>query len=362
MPASIAHLLICNKAVKLFQGGDAYESFIGLLDADEHKPFLNLGSIGPDLSYFGTEWKGLQNLFLEGSDKPLGVDGWSYLLHSKDPNRFPLALIELIWKDTRWEEEEWEGIDLDKFAFTCGFLSHMAADQVIHRKVNEIAGPYYRRGDHRKAHRRCEIYQDVALFQTLYPLEDFMAKSFHRWVDITPGSPLNAPEWFRYYLQRAFVESHGLFPEEKQIEDWLDGLLLILRGIKWLGPYKAAYEEWRGKGMESEAFALYFKDYMELFFQAVELTGLYWRMVFELYDPPGGTLQINDRMRERFRRVVQNADLSSPLQRDIVRDAREALQKGAPRHLASLLRKTQRPVERSEILSIASEDVGKFEG
>ncbi|MCX8118367.1 MAG: zinc dependent phospholipase C family protein [Desulfobacterota bacterium] len=361
MPACIAHLLICNKAVKVLQEGDEYESFIALLDADQHKPFLNLGAIGPDLSYFGTEWKGLQNLLLEGSDKPLGVDGWSYLLHSKDPNRFPLALIELIWKDTRWEEEEWEGVDLDKFAFTCGYLSHMAADQIIHRRVNEIAGPYYRAGENRKLHRRCEIYQDVALFQTLYPEEDFMEKAFHRWVDISPESSRNAPDWFRYYLQRAFVETHGVFPEEGRIEDWLDGLLLILRGLKWIGPYKVAYEEWKEQGMSSESFSLFFKDYLSLFFEAVELTGIYWRAVFELYDPPEGTLQIDDRMRARFRRIVQNADLSSPLQREILKDARAALQARVPRKFGPLVRKAQRPINREAILSIKAEDVGRLE-
>ena len=361
MPASIAHLLICNKAVKVLQDGDAYEAFINLLDADEHKPFLNLGSIGPDLSYFGSQWEGFKNLLLEQSDKPLGVDGWSYLLHSREPNQFPLTLIELAWKDTRWEEEEWEGVDDDKFAFACGFLSHVAADQIIHRKVNEIAGPYYRRGENRKIHRKCEIYQDVALFHTLYPQEDFMEKSFSRWVDIALQSSHNAPEWFRYFLQRAFVESHGVFPEEKEIEDWLDGLLLILRGIKWVGPYKAAYDELKNDGITSENFVLYFKDYMDLFFQAVELTSIYWKMVFELYDPSNGTLQITDRMRERFKRVVQNADLSSPLQKNILKDAEEALQEKVPRKFVSLIRKTKHPLKRKKILSVTPEDVGKFE-
>lgn len=362
MPASLAHLLICNKAVKVFQDGDAYESFIALLDADEHKPFLNLGAIGPDLSYFGSQWEGLKSLLFNQSEQPIGVDGWSYLLHSKEPNRFPLTLLELTWKDTRWEEEKWEGVDMDKFAFTCGFLSHMAADQVIHRKVNEIAGPYYRRGENRKIHRRCEIYQDVALFHTLYPMEDFMEKSLHRWVDIAPQSSQNAPDWFRYFLQRAFVESHGVFPKEQEIEDWLDGLLLILRGIKRLGPYRTAYEEWKKEGLASESFSLYFSGYMELFFEAVELTSIYWRMVFELYDPPDGTLQITDRMRERFRRVVQNADLSSPLQKNILKDAKEALQVKVPRKFAPLVRRTKLPLKQQKILSIAQEDVGKFEG
>jgi len=360
MPANIAHLLICNKAVKILQDGGEYEEFINILDADERKPYLNLGSIGPDLSYYGSQWEGMKSLLLEQSDKPLGVDGWSYLLHSREPNQFPLTLIELTWKDTRWEEEEWEGNDLDKFAFACGYLSHMAADQIVHHLVNDIAGPYYRRGENRKIHRECEIYQDVGLFRTLYPKEDFMEKSFNLWVDLDPQSSKNAPEWFRYFIQRAFVESHGIYPKEEEIEDWVDGLLLILRGIKWVGPYKRAYEDLKNNGLSSENFTKYFKGYMKFFFQAVELTGIYWKMVFELYDPPGNILQISDPMRKRFKRVVQNADLSSPLQKNILKDAKEAFQTGTPRKFISLARKARLPLKKENILSINSNDVGKF--
>jgi hypothetical protein len=360
MPANIAHLLICNKAVKILQDGGEYEAFINILDVDERKPYLNLGSIGPDLSYYGSQWEGMKNLLLEQSDKPLGVDGWSYLLHSRAPNQFPLTLIELTWRDTRWEEQEWEGNDLDKFAFACGYLSHVAADQIVHPLVNDIAGPYYRRGENRKIHRECEIYQDVGLFHTLYPEEDFMKKSFNLWVDLNPPSSKNAPQWVRYFIQRAFVESHGLYPKEEEIEDWVDGLLLILRGIKLIGPYKAAYEDLKNNGLSSEHFNKYFKDYMKFFFQAVELTSIYWKMVFELYDPPGNILQISDPMRRRFRRVVQNADLSSPLQRNILKDAKEAFQTRTPRKFISLARKVRLPLRKEKILSINSNDVGKF--
>jgi hypothetical protein len=42
MPATIAHTLICNKAVKMLQGGD-YQPFIDILDSKIDKPRLNLG-------------------------------------------------------------------------------------------------------------------------------------------------------------------------------------------------------------------------------------------------------------------------------------------------------------------------------
>jgi hypothetical protein len=99
---------------------------------------------------------------------------------------------------------------------------------------------------------------------------------------------------------------------------------------------------------------------MNFFFQAVELTSIYWRMVFELYDPPGNVLQISDRMRERFKRVVQDADLSSPLQKNILEDAKEALQRGVPRKFTALLRKGARALQKEKILSIDQKDVGKF--
>jgi hypothetical protein len=75
MPANIAHLLICNKAVKTLQDGDAYEEFVKILDSDECKPYLNLGSIGPDLSYYVgrmDQGSGLSNqqVFSKGEIRP----------------------------------------------------------------------------------------------------------------------------------------------------------------------------------------------------------------------------------------------------------------------------------------------------
>lgn len=361
MPASIAHMLICNKTVKVLENEKLYNEFISILDSESYKPFFNLGSIGPDLSYYSQKLGTLKNLIFEHSDKPLGVDGWSYLLHSKEPNQFPLSLIELTWKDTRWKEEEWEGVDFAKFAFTCGLLSHMASDQIIHPFVNNLSGPYYRKGENRKIHRECEIYQDVALFQILYPEEDFMKKSFYLWCDINPETTHNAPDWFRYFLQRAFVESHGIYPQEAEIEDWIDGLLIFLRGIKWIGPYKVAYEEFKKEGLSSKKFEIYLKNYMELFFQAVELTSLYWKMVFELYDPPEGVLQISDPMRKRFKSVIQNADLSSPLQKNILKDAKKAFQAGIPEKFKSARKALRSPLDRKKVLSIKREDIGKLE-
>ena len=118
----------------------------------------------------------------------------------------------------------------------------------------------------------------------------------------------------------------------------------------------------KDEGLDSEKFHRYFNDfYMDLFFQAIELTGIYWRMVFELYNPPGNVLQISDPMRKRFKRVVQNADLSSPLQKDVLGDAKKKFYTRVPPKLSALVRTSKRPLNEKKILKINPKDVGKFE-
>jgi hypothetical protein len=361
MPANIAHMLICNKAVKVLQDGGEYEQFIDILDSKIYKPFLNLGAVGPDLSYYGSQLKGLYNLIVKKTDKPLGVDGWSYYLHSKDPNRFPLTLTELTWRDTRWDEQDWKDEDFPKFAFTCGYLSHMAADQIIHPLVNEIAGPYYRKGKSRSIHRECEIYQDVALFHTLYTSEDFMKRKFNRWADAYPDSHVNTEEWFRYFIQRAFAERHSIYPEEDDIENWVDGLLFTLRIMKLpLSPYRKAYKEYKKSGLNGEKFKRYFFDYMDLFFNAVELTSIYWKALFELYEPTDNVLEISNPMRGRFLNIVRDADLSSPLEKDILQKAKDALLSTEDDRLKGLVASAKNPLDQKKVMEIRQEDVGKF--
>ncbi len=361
MPANIAHMLICNKAVKILQDGGEYQKFIDVLDSAKYKPYLNLGSIGPDLSYYGNQLKGLYNLIIKKTDQPLGVDGWSYFLHSKKPNQFPLTLTELTWRDTRWEEQDWKDEDFPKFAFTCGYLSHMAADQIIHPMVNEIAGPYYRKGKSRSIHRECEIYQDVALFHTLYAKENFLRRKFNRWADAHPGSHVNTENWFRYFIQRAFAECHSVYPSEEAIENWVDGLLFALRIMKCpFSPYRKANNDYIKNGLNGDKFGRYFSGYMDLFFNAVELTSMYWKGLFELYEPSDNVLEISMAMRSRFLNIVRDADLSSPLEKNILQRAKDALLSTGDDRLKKLVVSARSLVDRKSVMQIKQEDIGKF--
>ncbi len=243
-------------------------------------------------------------------------------------------MIEIIWKESSIEKKDWDEEDHRKFAFICGYLTHMAADQVIHPVVNLIAGPYYKRGDARKKHRECEIYQDVFAFREISKERDFRTGGFNSWCDIAPGSGDNAPVWLRYLLQKAFVEAHAVMPAGESIENWIDGILMILRLISRIGPYVTAYEALKDAGSEKKKVYIDLvppgdspddlravceavigrKRYMDYFREAVDLACVYVKAAMRIYDLD----ELADEDRARFKAVVRNADLSAPLERNLL--------------------------------------------
>ncbi|MCK9377412.1 MAG: zinc dependent phospholipase C family protein [Syntrophobacterales bacterium] len=325
MPASIAHMLLsqlCRKSLSR----ERYQEFTVILE--RHKTYMELGSVGPDLPYYENAAKATLNLLLDRSDKPMGVDQWSYQLHSKNPNIFPLKMIEIAWRESNLNIEEWEEDDDQKFAFICGFLTHIAADQIIHPWVNQIAGPYYKGGDHRERHRECEVYQDVVIYQEVNPGQDLMDVRPNTWCDLNLGFGSNTPVWFRYFLQKAFVEAHSVAPAESSIEDWVDGFLLTLRGLNNVGPYVKAARDFRELGQASDRYKQFYQDidYFSRFGEAVELGCIYIQTAFELYN----VKHLANEERDFFLRVVQDADLSSPLQKDIYKTALDNFRNGLP--------------------------------
>lgn len=320
MPASIAHMLISRESRRRISGMPEYKEFASALEA--HKRYMELGSLGPDLPYYESMVKAGVNLLLDRSDKPMGVDQWSYQLHSKDPNIFPLKMIEIAWRESNPEFAEWEEDDCQKFAFVCGFLTHIAADQMIHPIVNKVAGPYYKGGDHREVHRECEVYQDVVIYQKIVG-KDLMDEQPNKWCDLNLGFGSNAPVWFRYFLQKAFVEAHSVPPSEKNIEDWVDGILFTLRGLNNVGPYVKAARDYTKDKEKSESFKKFYSEpgYEQVFVKAIELALIYMKAAFELYNADN----LTEDERGKFKGVIQNADLSTPLQRDIYESALKAL-------------------------------------
>jgi hypothetical protein len=331
MPASIAHILLSRKVRESLQPVENFKDLNDCLEA--HKNYMDLGSLGPDLPYYESMVRQGFNLLMDRSDKPMGVDQWSYQLHSKDPNVFPLKLIEIAWRESNPEiVEYWEEDDQQKFAFACGFLTHIAADQIIHPLVNKIAGPYYKAGDHREVHRECEVYQDVVIYRKLNDNRSLMDEKPNAWCDLNPGWGENTPVWFRYFLQKAFVEAHAIMPGEDNIEDWVDGLLFTLRGLNNFGPYVKADRDYASYGEGSANFKKFYGDpgYEMVFQKAVDLALIYVKTVFALYD----IYNLSDDERTFFLEVVQNADLSAPLQKDIFDKAKERFEQGVSAKVA----------------------------
>lgn len=350
MPASVAHMLIAHKALKKLQESKnkGLAEFAKMLDRpedgkrgrrdEEYWRYTNLGSLGPDLYYFENLVKGLAGMISDGYVLAKAVTPWAYHLHSSKPNEFVLNLIEIMFRDVerKGKKADFKTKDNRKLAYIAGHLSHIAADQMIHPLVNELAKPgtYYMSGKNRERHREAEVFQDYFLYQEVYSSEDkstptyrFFEQDFQNWPDCVRGSD-NTEDWFRYFLQRGFIETYGIGPDEDTIEDSVDGLLASLWFAKFKGPYKEADKEYRKKGANGPRFQKYVgkPKYMKKYSEAVELTEIYLNALYKVYRWLTDGKDFAKKS-EWFLKVVSDADLSCPLREDILGDARAELGK-----------------------------------
>ena len=365
MPANITHMLIAHKALQTLKakGIDEYIQFAETLDdassSRNYKAYVNLGSLGPDLYYYNRLSSSIKDMLQEGFVQAKGVTPWSYHLHSDKPNGFPLKLVEIIFSDVIRENGNIKlyDDDLRKLAYIAGHLTHIAADQIIHPVVNSVAGPYYREGRNRKKHRECEVFQDYFLYEEVYRLEektgskyDFFKQDFRDWIDCVRGmTTRNTEEWFRYFLQRGFVETYSTFPSEEDIENSVDNILLTLRACRQLGPYKKAEKEYRKDKENSKMYQEYIKDvgYIKYYWLAVELSVIYFIALYEVYFTLKQGKDFTDRHKKRFLSIVSDADLSCPLKQKIFEKASAALRNkrnmtaAIKTHTSGLLTKTK---------------------
>jgi len=327
MPAFVAHIHIADTVRERLRVIANADNPLGMLAnfvtqvLDVYPDYMHLGAIGPDLPYYGGGIKSIFQLMQTGHNKPIGVDQWSYQLHSREPNLFPMKMAEIIWKEsdpTQMPDNAWQEEDEQKFAFLFGFLTHMAADQTIHPLVNSIAGPYTKAADARKEHGKCEVYQDIYLLGkdysnklTLKELTDYLDK-----IKIN----LSPPDQFQYLIQKTFVEAHAVTPTENEIKSWVKGLWWVQFACADLSiTYKSAYKELfkpdETLNIESKVYTDYinkdlhgkrYDDYVE---EAIKVSCIYIKALLRLHE-----FEIDDIARKHFRRVVRNADLGAPLE------------------------------------------------
>ncbi len=351
MPASVAHMVIAHKALVLLKtkGFPELAEFATMLDDPAeggfYQQYMNLGSVGPDLYYYVSMVKSGWDMLIEGFVKATGVTPWSYHLHSSLPNIFPLNLCKILFRDAVHTEAgiAIDGDDKRKLAYIAGHLSHVAADQTIHPLVNDIAKPYYRSGANRKKHRECEVFQDYFLYEEVYRAKraaatgsdkatyDFFRQDFRDWIDCIPGmTTRNTEDWFRYFLQRGFVETYGTCPTESDIEDSVDNLLSTLFLARLRGPYKEAADEYKEYGNDAPMYQAYIvaPNYVNYYEQAVRLSALYIAALSEVYATLATGADFTEAREKRFCQIVSGEDLSCPLQGDILGRAQRELTKG----------------------------------
>jgi hypothetical protein len=327
MPGSVAHMLIFEDALSRLEKEHECDDLVSMLR--ENMNYGRLGSIGPDLPYYDGILKTTIAFLVSRSFLPVPIDKWSGQLHSREPNRFPLKMIEIAWRETDLDEGEWDEIARKQWAFIIGFLTHLAADQIIHPYIDKIAGQYYRFKASQRKHTDCEIYQDVILFNNKFK-RSISGQKFDEWVN--PGTKSGKTEpYFRVFIQKSFIEAHAVCPSEREIENWVRGLLFVYTWVKWFGlPYKKADRDYRVNGERSPQYEKYWlstglskgKSYEDYYNNAVELATVYIKAANKLYDI--NHEDFKDELREHFLAIISNADLTNPLDTHILEDAKNA--------------------------------------
>lgn len=378
MPSNIAHMLICHKAINRvhnlarsipYPWRKSLERFLSLIedeamdcDGSKLRAYLNLGSVGPDIFSYKSFKEMAKVMIKLDAQGAIGADAFAYQAHSCRPNDFPFRLLQIFFKDLKTESDGDFAIDLlepqdyAKLAFTAGYLTHVAADQVIHPLVNRHAGPYYRCAANRERHRIAEIHQDLFLYNYLYgdPADPdrFFGERFGEWIDVLEGvdhgrrgellkealhllssalSPRrNASasrrlaDWFDAFVDRGFAETYGLTPAPGEFRDSVYGMTVVLAACNLRNgklPYERADVAWKnrqdGDGEMQGAYDELFEElgYKAAYREAVELAAVYLLALFEAFSKIyEGTF--SGRMDERrFKSVVSDADLGTPLVR-----------------------------------------------
>ena len=163
------------------------------------------------------------------------------------------------------------------------------------------------------------MFQDYFLYEEVYREEDkskptykFFEQDFNKWVDCVEGASWrNSEDWFRYFLQRGFIETYGAGPRERTIENSVDGVLLFLRVVKKAGPYREADKEYKKEGRNGPRFQKYVgkPQYLKYYNDAVELTKIYLTALYKVYRLLTDGEDFDEDRKKWFCDVVSGADL-----------------------------------------------------
>ena len=329
MPGTFAHMLIFEDVIAELEKDPDCEELVTLLKGN--KNYGTLGSVGPDLPTFESITGTLLSQVTSSTDEPFHLEKWSGQLHSKDPNVFPLKMIEIAWKENDFNARGWDDISKRQWAFIIGFLTHIAADQSIHPFINSIAGQIYRSKESRVKHGECEAYQDVVLY-TRKKKRRIRDEKLKNWIDVSVRSKRTDP-FFSVFIQKSFIESHSVCPSYWEIKSWFRGLSTVFIIFGFYGRYIDAEKDFQSRNESSGKYQEFWlkndksdgKSYMDFYHDAVELASIYAKTANQLYKMKN--TKFEDPHRRMFLEIVKNADLTNPLDTDILEGARKAYSK-----------------------------------
>ena len=301
MPALMLHMTLAQRLLER-------EDLPTELDdaARAHPGALLLGSILPDLPYHARFGHQLLRHLLR---RDYLHSPWGDVFHTRHTGRMALALLAHL---TRCHPSATERQQL--LALAAGYLSHHAADRVVHPVIQQMVAQQMEQGrapsePQAVVHSRVERYQSL-----LYHLDllgyDIACTAFPAALlaQVT-GSGLVAPSmpspcWEA--VRSACLETHGRAPSTAHVRDWLWGITAYgsllssrLGKIERLdGDVQALRERWyQGPGV----------DLCTPLQRAQDLTADYWRAAREVARAD----RITEEVRDTFLSTVPDVDLGT---------------------------------------------------
>jgi hypothetical protein len=205
MPSGITHLLLS----KTIQEQITDPVLKAVLQAGQ--PFFQTGAVGPDLPYASIA----DNDFFFTTESELADR-----LHYENTNQVPLKAFSFIKqnKDNLTKKEL-----RSLFCFFSGYLSHIAADGIIHPFIRDVTGDYK---TNQEAHRILEMKIDVIYLYQLtlrsgYPL-NLNSINIHdelRNIMFYPERKL-----VMEYFSRVIKETYNKVYKPELILSWVEGL------------------------------------------------------------------------------------------------------------------------------------------
>jgi hypothetical protein len=164
MPKELTHILFADALVgDLDQAGR--KQLVMLLR--HHRPTLHFGSIATDTLFY--------KLTIPLIDRDYAP--WGEIIHGGEGEDTGTPIREMLSRlqssptnDKPANDEPANDEDDARFAFVCGFLTHMALDIVFHPWVYAVSGPYYhpdpdRQADSQMRHRLIESWLDLLMLK-----------------------------------------------------------------------------------------------------------------------------------------------------------------------------------------------------